>query len=110
MTALPALHGGYAGSFLLLAVVVAAAAGAGILFGLSLVAYLRRGSRPYLLVVVAFLALFGRSVVAGLTMVGAIPATGHHLLEHGIDVVFVALVVASVYHARTVPREVDAQP
>jgi membrane glycosyltransferase len=80
------------------------------LLGLALAAYVRRGSRSYLLVVGAFVALLARSVVAGLTMTGVLPASGHHLLEHGLDVVLVALVVAAVYHARTVTREVDPQP
>jgi hypothetical protein len=34
--------------------------------------------------------------------------TDHHFFEHGLDVVLVALVVAAVYYARTVRREVSA--
>ncbi|MFB6160049.1 MAG: hypothetical protein ABEJ61_02615 [Haloferacaceae archaeon] len=107
MTALQPLHGGVAGPPALLAVVAAAAVGAGLLLGVALAAYARRGSRPYLLVVGAFLALFGRSAVAALTMAGALSPSGHHLLEHGLDVVLVALVVAAVYHARSVSPEVS---
>lgn len=78
-----------------------------VLFGLALAAYLRRGTRSYLLIVGAFAALLARSVVAGLSLSGLLAPGTHHLLEHGLDVAMVALVVAAVYYARTVTREVD---
>jgi hypothetical protein len=90
----------------LLAVVGAAAVGTAILLGLALAAYARRRSRPSLLLAAAFAALLGRSAVVALSLLGWLSATHHHVFEHGLDVVLVALVVAAVYYARTVSREV----
>jgi len=92
----------------LLAVVGVATFGATVLFGLALAAFVRRRSRPYLLIVAAFAALLGRSAVVVATAAGLLSPTDHHLFEHGLDVVLVALVVAAVYYARTVRREVSA--
>jgi hypothetical protein len=82
--------------------------GTALLLGVAFAAFVQRRSRPYLLLVAAFAALLGRSVVAGVSMAGLLPQPTHHLLEHGIDVVLVALVVAAVYYARTVSQEVSA--
>jgi len=49
--------------------------------------------------------LFGRSVVAGVSMVGLLSPATHHHLEHGMDVVLVAVVVAAVYYARTMTEQ-----
>jgi hypothetical protein len=46
--------------------------------------------------------------VVGISALGMLSPTNHHLFEHGLDVVLVALVVAAVYYARTVRREVPA--
>jgi hypothetical protein len=83
-----------------------AAVGASVLLGLAIAAFVQRRSRPYLLIVAAFLALLGRSAVVGVSMLGVVSPTNHHLFEHGLDVVLVALVVAAVYYARAVGREV----
>ncbi|WP_251343170.1 DUF7471 family protein [Haloplanus halophilus] len=104
---LHAVAGGVA-SVGLLAVVAVAALGAAVLLGLSFAAFVQRRSRPYLLIVAAFAALLGRSAVLGVSMLGVLSPTNHHLFEHGLDVVLVALVVAAVYYARTVRREVSA--
>jgi hypothetical protein len=93
------------GSTVLLIVVTIAAIGAALLLGVAFTAFLRRHSRPYLLVVAAFTALLGRSIVAGLSIAGLLSTTTHHILEHGMDVLLVALVVAAVYYARTVTHE-----
>jgi len=92
----------------LLAVVGVATLGASALLGLAFAAFVRRRSRPYLLIVAAFAALLGRSAVVGLSALGVLSPTDHHLFEHGLDVVLVALVVAAVYYARTVRRGVSA--
>jgi hypothetical protein len=112
MVASVPLHGGYVGpeSTWLLAVVALAGAGAAVLVGLAAGAFVRRQSRPYLLVLGALAALLGRSAVAALTAVGALSTSEHHFLEHGLDVVLVGLVIAAVYHARTVSGEVGARP
>jgi hypothetical protein len=41
-------------------------------------------------------------------MFGMLSPTTHHLFEHGMDVLLVALVVAAVYYARTVSYEGSA--
>ncbi|AXG07491.1 hypothetical protein DU500_14245 [Haloplanus rubicundus] len=92
----------------LLAVVGVATLGASALLGLAFAAFVRRRSRPYLLIVAAFAALLGRSAVVGASALGMLSPTDHHFFEHGLDVVLVALVVAAVYYARTVRREVSA--
>jgi hypothetical protein len=92
----------------LIAVVGLATLGTAVLLGLAFAAFVRRRSRPYLLLVAAFAALLGRSAVVAVSALGLLSPTDHHLFEHGLDVVLVALVVAAVYYARTVRREVSA--
>jgi hypothetical protein len=75
-----------------------------VLLGLGMAVFVRRRSRSYLLIALALLALFGRSVVAGGTLLGLISPGLHHLLEHGLDIIMAALVVAAVYYARTVEQ------
>jgi hypothetical protein len=106
------LHTGFTGSqsLRLLVVITLAAAGTAALLGLAIGAFIQRQSRPYLLVVGAFTALFGRSIVPGFTMMGWFSSAEHHLLEHGLDVLLIALVIAAVYHSRTVSREGELSP
>lgn len=80
------------------------------LLGLAIGAFAQRQSRPYLLIVAALAALLGRSAAAGVTIVGLFSPAEHHFLEHGLDVVLVALVIAAVYHSRTVSQETDFNP
>ena len=96
------------GSATLLILVTIAAMGTALLLGVAFAALVRRQSRPYLLLVAAFTALLGRSVVAGFSMFGMLSPTTHHLFEHGMDVLLIALVVAAVYYARTVSYEGSA--
>jgi hypothetical protein len=95
-------------SVTLLAVVTLAALGASVLLGLALAAFVRRRSRPYLLLVAAFGALLGRSAVAAASLSGLLSPANHHVFEHGLDALLVALVVAAVYYARSVGGEVSA--
>ena len=92
----------------LVAVVVVATLGAAVLLGVAFAAFVQRRSRPYLLLVAAFAALLGRSAVVGMSLLGGLSPADHHLFEHALDVVLVALVVAAVYYARSVDREVSA--
>ena len=103
------LHGGitWPGSIPLLVLVTVAAIGTALLLGLAMIAFVRRQSQPYFLIAAAFAVLLGRSAVVGLTLTGVVSVTGHHHLEHGLDVVLVALVVAAVYHSRTTPPAVQ---
>jgi hypothetical protein len=97
------------GSLLLVLTVAAATVGAALLLGLAFAAFVRRRSRPYLLLLAALVALFGRSLVAGISVFGMVSPSLHHLLEHGFDVLLVALVVAAVYYAREVSPEVTTE-
>lgn len=73
-----------------------------VLAGLGLAVFLRRRSRPYLLIALALGTLFARTVVAVLAMMGVLNDSPHHLLEHGLDTVMAALVVSAVYYARSI--------
>jgi hypothetical protein len=86
---------------LVLALGVAALASA-VLTGAALAAFLRRRSRPYLLVALALGALLARTAVAGASLSGWLAGDVHHVLEHGLDVVMASLVIAAVYYARSV--------
>jgi len=103
LLAVPRLHAVPPGVTTGVLPVVLALAGLGssILIGLALAALVRRRSWSYLLVTLALATLLARTAVAVLTMNAVIADETHHLLEHGLDVVMAALVVAAVYTART---------
>ncbi len=73
-----------------------------LLAGLGLAAFLRRRSRPYLLVAFALVTLFARTVVAVVAIFDMVGPTPHHLVEHGLDTLMATCVVVAVYHARSV--------
>lgn len=81
-------------------VLLLAGLGASVVIGLALAALARRRSRPYLLVALAVATVLARTVVAGLSMEGAVSPARHHLAEHLLDVLMVGLVIAAVYTAR----------
>jgi hypothetical protein len=81
-------------------VLVVGGLGAAVVAGLALAALSRRRSMPYLLVALAVLAVLARAVVGALSLQGGLDPGVHHLVEHGLDVVMVALVVAAVVTAR----------
>lgn len=112
MTAFTPLHAGLVGpgSLPLLAAIALATVGTAALLGLAIGAFVRRRSRPYLLIVGALAALLGRSAVAGVAAVGLVSLAEHHVLEHGLDVLLVALVIAAVYHARTASTGATSRP
>ncbi len=86
---------------LLLPVTVALAGlGGAVILGLALAALERRRSWPYLLVTLALATLLARTLVGALAMWGDLATQTHHLLEHGLDVLMAALVVAAVLVAR----------
>ena len=88
----------------LAAVLVVAGLVTAIVAGLALVAFARRRSRSYLLVALAFVTLFARTLVAGVTITGVLGGSVHHLLEHGLDVIMALLVIGAVYYARSIER------
>ncbi|WP_345782531.1 hypothetical protein [Halostagnicola sp. A-GB9-2] len=67
------------------------------LFVVSLAAYRRRGTTQYLFVSVAVGALFTRSIVGGGTVLGYVPMTVHHFLEHSLDFLIAAIILYAVY-------------
>lgn len=99
----PVAHAQTAGLDLpLLAALAAAGVASAVLTGAALAAFLRRQTRPYLLVALALAALLARSAVAGASVGGVLAADVHHVLEHGLDVVMAGLVIAAVWYARSV--------
>ncbi|WP_435365471.1 DUF7471 family protein [Haloarchaeobius sp. DYHT-AS-18] len=92
---------------LLLGVLTLAGLGSALLLGLGLAAYVRRRSRPYLLVALALATIAGRSLVAWFAMMGPLTDADHHLAEHGLDVVMTALVVGAVWYAREIRQGRD---
>ena len=88
----------------LTAVLLLGGLGASLILGLALAALLRRRSVPYLLVALAVLAVLARTVVGAVSLRGGLAPGTHHLVEHLLDVVMVALVVAAVVVARRAGR------
>lgn len=84
-----------------LAVLTIAAGFTAVVAGLAIAAFVQRRSRPYLLVALALSALVGRTVVGLSAYTTVFDASQHHLLEHGLDVVMAALVIAAVYLVRS---------
>ncbi len=89
--------GGVEGSLAVLLVVLVAGIGTGVLFGVSLLAYVRRRTTQYLLVCLAVGALWARSIVGAGTVLGYVPMTIHHLVEHSLDFCIAAVVLYAVY-------------
>ncbi|MFB6201339.1 MAG: hypothetical protein ABEI98_04945 [Halorhabdus sp.] len=73
---------------------------AAVLVGLGVAAYARRSSVPYLLVLLALTTLLARVGIAMGTVTELFSAATHHLAEHALDVLMVALVVGAVLAAR----------
>ncbi|WP_266075556.1 DUF7471 family protein [Haladaptatus caseinilyticus] len=98
---LHALAGGGA-ELMLPTVLVLAAVGSAVVFTLSVVAFRQRRSVPYLLVALAFGALAGQTLIGGLTTANYLTGSTHHLAEHALDVVIIALLIGAVYYARKI--------
>lgn len=94
---LTASNWGVEGSIPLLSVIFIAWIGTSVLFAISIVAYLRRGSRLYLLICVAVGALWGRSIVGMGTVLGVVPMVAHHLVEHSLDFLIAVVILYAVY-------------
>lgn len=85
----------------LIAIILLAAAGTVVLFGVGLLAYSRRGTTRYLLITVVLGLLVGRSVVGLGTVFGLVPMTVHHLTGHTIDFLIAVTVLYVVYQSGT---------
>jgi len=86
----------------LLAVLVVGGLASGLVLAMALLALYRRRSASYVLVTLALSTLLARVVVGFMGVGGTLDATAHHLLEHGLDVLTVALLLGAVYLARRV--------
>lgn len=92
---------------MLVVAVTLAGLGSAVVAALGIAAYAQRRSGSYLLIALALSALLARSAVAVLTIGGIMPFATHHTVEHALDFVLVALVVAAVYYARQVERNAE---
>lgn len=84
---------------LLILIIVLAVVGTVILFGISLIAYLRRQTVRYLLITFVLGILVARSVVGLGTVLGLVPMTVHHLVEHGADVLISTTLLYMIYRS-----------
>jgi heme A synthase len=87
-------------------VLLVAGLGSAVVVALALAALARRRSRSYVLVTLALATLLTRTVLGVLTVNHVLPPFPHHLLEHSLDAVTVALLLGAIYLARTVEPEV----
>lgn len=83
----------------LIAMIVLAVGGTVFLFGVGLIAYLRRRTTRYLLITSVLGMLVARSVVGLGTVFGLVPMTVHHLLEHSFDFLIATTVLYMVYRS-----------
>lgn len=81
----------------LIGIILVAGLGTAVLFAISVLAFVHRRTRQYLLVMVALGALVLRSVVGLGTALTIVPMIVHHLVEHGLDFLIAALVLYAVY-------------
>lgn len=79
-----------------------AGAGSGVLLAVGIVAFGRRQSRSYLLVVLALAALATRTAVSVLAIVRLIPPDLHHFGEHALDAMLATFLLGALWTARTV--------
>lgn len=91
---------GVEGSLLILAVILLAGVGTGLLFLASLLAYRQRQTTEYLLITIAVGILFLRSVGGVGTVMGRVPMVIHHLMEHSFDFLIAALILYAVYRSK----------
>jgi hypothetical protein len=91
-------------------VLTLAGLGSSLLFVLAVVALVHRGSRSYILITAALSALLARTGTGALLVAGLLSSEYHHLLEHSLDIVMIALLLAAIYSARTTTPadEIDA--
>ena len=97
---LPAAHALPPPDPVVLATHLLAGVGSGLLLVFGVVAFSRRASRSYLLVVFALAALAARTGVSALAMFGPLGPGVHHFAEHALDALLATCLLAAVYYAR----------
>lgn len=83
----------------LVLIIVLAVVGTIVLFGLGLIAYSRRQTLRYLLITFVLGMLVARSVVGLGTVLGIVPMTVHHLIEHSFDSIISIIILYAVYRS-----------
>ncbi|QLK27864.1 hypothetical protein HYG81_12660 [Natrinema zhouii] len=94
----------------LVAIIVLAVVGTTALFAVGLVAYSRRRTTRYSLITVVLGVLVVRSVTGLGTVLGLVPMTVHHLVEHGFDFLIAVLVLYAVYRSGPTSETVSREP
>ncbi|MFA9425448.1 hypothetical protein [Natronorubrum sp. A-ect3] len=80
----------------LVLVIILAVLGTMVLFLVGLYGYLQRQTTTYLVLTIVLGALVARSVVGMGTVLGLVPMTAHHLIEHGFDVLIATLLLSLI--------------
>ena len=83
----------------LLSIICLAGIGTTVLFLISVIAYRRRRTPQYLLIMAALCALVLQSFVGAGTVFGFVPMIAHHLIEHTLDFLIAALILYAVYRS-----------
>ncbi|WP_408959512.1 hypothetical protein [Natrinema sp. 74] len=83
----------------LIGIIVLAVLGTTALFVVGLVAYSRRRTVRYWLICVVLGVLVVRSITGLGTVLGLVPMTVHHLVEHGFDFLIAVLVLYLVFRS-----------
>lgn len=99
-------HGGWIDPLAL--VLGMAGLGSTAVVALALVALARRRSWSYFLVAAALGTLLARTSLGALSMAGVVTFETHHLPEHALDVLLIALLLGAIYAARTAPDGVGS--
>ena len=86
---------------ILVAIIVFAVIGTLLLFGVGLVAYLRRRKIRYLWITVVLGMLVARSIVGLGTVFGLVPMTIHHLVEHSFDFLIATVLLYVVFRNKS---------
>ncbi|WP_246308380.1 DUF7471 family protein [Halosimplex rubrum] len=94
----------------LLGVHLLAGVGSGLLLALAVAALGQRGSRSYLLVVLALAALLARTLVSALAMFGPLDAGMHHFAEHALDAMLATFLLGAIYYARSAGPSAPEEP
>jgi cell division protein FtsW (lipid II flippase) len=81
----------------LLVAICLAALGTVALFCIGLVACFRRPTRRYLLVSLALAILVFQTIIGLGTVLGYVPMTVHHFIQHGLDFLIATLILVAVY-------------
>lgn len=107
----PVAHAAPSADLLVVGVHLLAGVGSGLLLALAVAALGRRGSRSYLLVVLALGALLARTLVSALAMFGPLEAGLHHFAEHALDATLATFLLGAIYYARSAtPSEPEERP